>query len=354
MRICFLMYPWERVYPEGDSTIRLIHEAASRGHTVAITHATSLTVRDSIAQAFCKVFVKGQKISSNIVSFYRHAQFSQQKLPLSAFDAIVVRLSPPLDPIVLNFLDSVREDTFIMNDLDGIRIANNKMYTASLHDAAAGFIPVTHVSKNKEYLARVLAESPSEKMILKPLNGHGGKGIILLEKSAWQSARSLLDFYIGDGEHSNYVILQEYVEGAEQGDVRILMLNGKPIGAMRRVPPANDVRSNIHAGGSVMKYQLTEQDKQLCQLIGPYLVRDGLFFAGIDIINGKLIEVNVMSPGGIARINRLNKVRLQQKVLNFIEQVVTDKAILSPRKQQFRQLLASAELPATEQKNFLS
>ncbi|MDX3772745.1 glutathione synthetase [Chromatiaceae bacterium AAb-1] len=343
MRICFLMYPWERIYPEGDSTIRMIHEAVSRGHTVAVTHATSLTVRDSIAQAFCRVFTRHQKISSNIATFYRQAEFTQQKLPLAAFDAIVIRLNPPLDPVVLNFLDSVREDTFIMNDLDGIRIANNKMYTASLHDPDNQFIPVTHVSKNKEYLAKVLAESADSRMILKPLNGYGGKGIILLEKSALQSARSLLDFYIGEGEHANYVILQEYVAGAEHGDIRILMLNGKPVGAMRRIPPENDLRSNVHAGGSVVKYQLTPADKKLCAHIGPLLVRDGLFFAGIDVINGKLIEVNVMSPGGIARINRLNKVRLQEKVLDFIEQAAAEIPALSTRKQHFRQLLADVE-----------
>ena len=330
MRICFLMYPWEKVMPDGDSTIRMIHEAVSRGHSVAITHANNLTVRDSIAQAFCKVVVKGQKISSNIASFYQKVDF--------------IRLNPPLDPIVLNFLDSVREDTFIMNDLDGIRIANNKMYTASLHDPANEFIPITHVSKNKDYLARVLAESANDKMILKPLNGYGGKGVIVMEKSAVQSARSLLDFYIGDGERGNYVILQEYVEGAEQGDIRILMLNGKPIGAMRRIPPPDDVRSNVHAGGTVLKHQLTEQEKKLCAHIGPRLARDGLFFAGIDVINGKLIEVNVMSPGGIARINRLNKVRLQEKVIDFIENIIENKQGVSPRKQVFQPLLAAAEL----------
>ncbi|MAD76895.1 MAG: glutathione synthetase [Rheinheimera sp.] len=344
MRICFLMYPWEKVMPDGDSTIRMIHEAVSRGHSVAITHANNLTVRDSIAQAFCKVVVKGQKISSNIASFYQKVEFNQQKLPLAAFDAIFIRLNPPLDPIVLNFLDSVREDTFIMNDLDGIRIANNKMYTASLHDPANEFTPITHVSKNKDYLARVLAESANDKMILKPLNGYGGKGVIVMEKSAVQSARSLLDFYIGDGDRGNYVILQEYVEGAEQGDIRILMLNGKPIGAMRRIPPPDDVRSNVHAGGTVLKHQLTEQEKKLCAHIGPRLARDGLFFAGIDVINGKLIEVNVMSPGGIARINRLNKVRLQEKVIDFIENIVENKQGVSPRKQVFQPLLAAAEL----------
>ncbi|WP_333607421.1 glutathione synthase [Arsukibacterium sp.] len=343
MRICFLMYPWQKVMPDGDSTIRMIHEAVSRGHSVAITHANNLTVRDSVAQAFCKVFVKGQKISSNIATFYRQAEFNQQKLPLAAFDAIFIRLNPPLDPIVLNFLDTVREDTFIMNDLDGIRIANNKMYTASLHDPANEFIPITHVSKNKDYLSRMLAESPNNKMILKPLNGYGGKGVIVLEKSAQQSARSLLDFYIGDEERGNYVILQEYVEGAEQGDIRILMLNGKAIGAMRRIPPADDMRSNVHAGGTVVKHQLSEQEKKLCTHIGPKLARDGLFFAGIDVINGKLIEVNVMSPGGIARINRLNKVRLQEKVIDFIEQAVLIKAHQSPRKQVFQPLVCQAE-----------
>ena len=151
------------------------------------------------------------------------------------------------------------------------------------------------------------------------------------------------DVYIGDTERGNYVILQEYVEGAELGDIRILMLNGKPIGAMRRIPPADDVRSNVHAGGSVVKHQLTEQEKRLCAHIGPKLVRDGLFFAGIDVINGKLIEVNVMSPGGIARINRLNSVRLQEKVIDFIEHMVSKKTQLSPRKQVFRPLLSEAE-----------
>ncbi len=86
--------------------------------------------------------------------------------------------------------------------------------------------------KNREYLERVLEESPNDRMIMKPLNGYGGKGVILVEKSAKSSVKSLLDFYIG--EDKNYVILQDYIEGAEEGDVRIMMLNGEPIGAMRR------------------------------------------------------------------------------------------------------------------------
>ncbi len=341
MKICFVMYPWSEVEPEVDSTLRLIHEAALRGHTVAITTPNSLTMRDSMSIAFCNVLKKSAtEITNNIPSFYRKAQFHKAQLPLAGFDAIIMRANPPLDTMALNFLDSVREDTFIMNDIDGLRVANTKLYTASLPDPNNEFIPVTHVSKNREYLVRVLDESPNERMIMKPLNGYGGKGVILIEKSARSSVKSLLDFYIGD--EKNYVILQDYIDGAEQGDVRILMLNGEPIGAMRRVPAADDVRSNIHAGGKEMKHTLTEQELRLCRHIGPKLVRDGLFFVGLDVINGKLVEVNVQSPGGISRINRLNRTKIQCEVLDFVESVVVAKDVSIARKNEFRKVIEDA------------
>jgi len=343
MKICFLMYPWERISPESDSTLRLIHEAASRGHTVALTTPHNLTIRNSIASAFCNVLTKNVKISGSVPAFYRAAKFKRSKLPLAGFDAIIMRANPPLDNIALNFLDSVRLDAFIINDLDGLRIANNKLYTASFSGPAAEYIPVTHVSKNKDYLLKVLNETESDKMILKPLNAFGGQGVILIEKRAQQSFRSLLDFYIGEESVSNYVILQEYVEGAENGDVRILMLNGEPIGAMRRVPSKDDVRSNVSAGGSVVKHQLSRDEKALCRHVGPKLVRDGLYFAGLDVIGGKLIEVNVLSPGGIARINRLNRTKLQKKVIDFVENVVHAKELVIQRKNEFRKVIEDAD-----------
>ncbi|OAN11520.1 glutathione synthetase [Photobacterium jeanii] len=339
MKICFVMYPWDKVEPETDSTLRLIHEAALRGHTVAITTPNNLTMRDSMAIGFCHV-LKNKEVSSNIPSFYRKAEFKKAQLPLAGFDAIFMRANPPLDTMALNFLDSVRDHTFIMNDIDGLRVANNKLYTASLPDPNNEFIPVTHVSKNREYLERVLEESPNDRMILKPLNGYGGKGVILVEKSAKSSMKSLLDFYIGDDK--NYVILQDYIEGAEQGDVRIMMLNGEPIGAMRRVPANGDVRSNIHAGGKEVKHTLTKQELRLCKHIGPKLVRDGLYFVGLDVINGKLVEVNVLSPGGITRINRLNRTKLQCEVIDFVESVVMAKKLSIARKNEFSKVIADA------------
>lgn len=346
MKICFIMYRWDRIDPETDTTLRLIHESVRRGHTVALSTVNRLTIRDSIAIAFCDVFKRNKSIPDNIPSFYKKAEFNSAQLPLAGFDAIVMRANPPLDTLALNFLDSVRLDTFIMNDIDGLRIANNKLYTSSFHDSGSEFIPVTHVSKNREYLERVFNESESNRMILKPLDGFGGRGVIILEKSARQSFSSLLEFYIGgdeSGKGSSYVILQDYVHGAEKGDVRILMLNGEPIGAMKRVPAENEIRSNVHAGGSVVKHRLTEQEQSLCKYIGPKLVRDGLYFTGIDTIDGKLIEVNVLSPGGITRVNKLNRTKLQCKVIDFIENVVDAKELIVSRKNQFRKVIEDAD-----------
>ena len=111
------------------------------------------------------------------------------------------------------------------------------------------------------------------------------------------------------------------------------MLNGKPIGALRRVPTAGDVRSNISAGGTVEKYKLTKTDKLLCEKIGQKLVRDGIYYAGLDLINGKLIEINVMSTGTITDINRLNNVKIQEKILDYLEAVVEQRKTL---KEDFR------------------
>ncbi|GAA6154280.1 glutathione synthase [Pseudoteredinibacter isoporae] len=343
MKICFLMYPWDRIEPETDSTLRLIHEAASRGLTVAITTPHSLTIRDSVAYAYCNVLKRSAKVSGSIPSFYKHADFKRCKLPLAGFDAIIMRANPPLDTTALNFLDSVRNDVFIMNDLDGLRIANNKLYPASFSGEAARFIPVTHVSKSQEYLEQVLEESSTEQMIMKPLSGFGGQGVIVVEKSAQRSFRSLLDFYIGR-DQGNYVILQEYVEGASEGDVRILMLNGEPIGAMKRVPSEKDIRSNIHAGGREVKHALSKEEKALCKALGPQLVRDGLYLVGLDVINGKLIEVNVLSPGGITRINKLNRVKLQKTILDFVENVVSAREKVIERKNAFRKVIEDAEV----------
>jgi glutathione synthase len=280
----------------------------------------------------------------DIVRFYHKVKFKEELLPITGFDAVFLRANPPVDATMLNFLDSVKDQALIINDIEGIRKANNKLYTAAMFDSGIGIIPKTFVSKNKDYLQRIIKESEQDKMILKPLDGFGGSGVIVLEKKASQSVSSLLDFYITSAEKNRYVILQEYIEGADEGDVRILMLNGKPIGAMKRVPAENDHRSNVHAGGSVKKHVLTKAEKRICELVGPKLVADGLYFVGLDVINGKLLEVNVLSPGGITRINKLNRTKLQQKIIDFVEDIVNIKETALNKKLSNRLTVQNAKL----------
>ncbi len=326
MNICFLMYPWHTIKaPENDSSVCLIHECVKRGHGVAVCTPANLTIRNSITSAFCTIINKMEKVPNNLKTFHKNAKTREEMLPLAGFDVIFMRAEPPLDPLMLNFLDSVKEDVFIMNSVNGMRVANNKLYTAVFDDPKNEIIPVTHVSKSKDYLIKMIEESKSDKMILKPLNGFGGSGVILIEKSAMGNINSLLDFYLQNAiGGSDYVILQEYIEGAEKGDVRVLLLNGKPIGAMRRIPGEKDHRSNVSAGGSIAKHTLTANEKKLCDKIGPKLVADGLNFVGIDVISEKLVEVNVMSPGGITYMNKVYRTRVQEKVIDYLEDKVEE------------------------------
>lgn len=344
MNVCFLMYPWESIKsPENDTSLTLIHECAKRGHGVAICTPSNLTIRNSVTSAFCTILNRHEKVPANIKSFYKKTETREEMLPLAGFDVIFMRAEPPLDPLMLNFLDSVKDDVFIINSVRGMREANNKLYTAAFEDPNNEIIPVTHVSKNKNYLIKMIEESNSDKMILKPLDGFGGSGVILIEKSAMGNINSLLDFYIHkkDGS-SDYVILQDYIEGADKGDVRILLLNGLPIGAMRRIPGEKDHRSNVSAGGSVAKHKLTPQEKKLCEKIGPKLLKDGLYFVGIDVIGGKLVEVNVMSPGGITYMNKVYKTKIQEKVVDFMESKVLERNAAFQRKTDLKRMVEEA------------
>jgi glutathione synthase len=340
------MYPWEDVKPSSDTTLTLIHEAFVRGHHVCTMVPSNLTIRGNEVFGFVRIMEELEKVPSDPAKLYSKAKFKDELLPLSGFDAIFLRANPPVDNTMLNFLDSVKGDVMIINDIDGIRKANNKLYTAAMFDGGSRIIPETHVSKNKEYLLRVIKESDADKVILKPLDGFGGSGVILLETKASQSINSLLDFYISGQNEHKYVILQEYIEGADEGDIRILMLNGKPIGAMKRVPAENEARANVSAGGKVQKHALSKIEQKICDLVGPKLVADGLYFVGLDIINGKLIEVNVLSPGGITYINKLNRTKLQQRVIDFVEEVVLAKEAALNRKLAHRLTVQNAKSKA--------
>ena len=162
MNICFLMYPWDKIVPENDTSLALIKECVKRGHGVALCTPANLTIRNSVTNAFCTVIGRMDKVPGSLKSFYKQAKLREEMLPLAGFDVIFMRANPPLDPIMLNFLDSVKDDVFIVNSLQGLREANNKLYTAAFGDSHSNIIPSTHVSKNKEYLIRQIKESKAD------------------------------------------------------------------------------------------------------------------------------------------------------------------------------------------------
>ena len=302
----------------------MIKECLKRNHKVSILYTNNLTVRNNVVHGYIYIINKMDKTPDNITSFYKKVTFDKKMIALHAFDCIMIRKDPPINPIVFNFLDAIKDEVVIVNSLDGIRKANNKLYTTTFHDPNNSFLPITHVSGSKKFINRIIDESDKEKMILKPLDGSGGRGVIVLEKNARSNINSLLDFYISDsGDH--YVIIQEYIEGAEDGDVRVLMLNGEAIGAYHRKPADGEIRANIQAGGSAHKYTLTDSQKKVCKKVGTKLVADGLYFVGLDMIGDKILEVNVLNPGGITNINRLNKVKLEKKLVDFLETKVEEK-----------------------------
>ena len=135
MNVCFLMYPWEDIKsPENDTSLTLIHECAKRGHGVAICTPSNLTIRNSVTSAFCTILNRHEKVPASIKSFYKKTETREEMLPLAGFDVIFMRAEPPLDPLMLNFLDSVKDDVFIINSVRGMREANNKLYTAAFED----------------------------------------------------------------------------------------------------------------------------------------------------------------------------------------------------------------------------
>jgi len=323
--IGFIINDWADIEPGKSSTLTIIQECLLRKHKVAVLYPQNLTVRENVVHGFVKIISAMDKIPDKVDSFYKRICFEEKMVPLHAFDALFIRKDPPLDPILLNFLDSIKNETVVLNDVDGLRKASNKLYTTTFHDPNHTFLPITHVSKNKDYLKRVVQESDKDKMILKPLDGSGGRGVIVLEKNAQSSINSLLDFYISGQGNSNYVILQEFLEGAEEGDVRVLMLNGKFLGAYQRKPADDDIRANIQQGGSAHKYVMSESQLHVCKKVGPKLAADGLFFVGLDMIGDKILEVNVCNPGGITNINKLNRQKLQRQVVDAIEEKVNEK-----------------------------
>ncbi len=312
MRFAFIMDPIQNVLIDKDTTFVFMLESQARGHEVYYLELHDLFVKQA------RVMGRARRIEVRR-EYRNHFTYHQEwEGPLGTFDAIFMRKDPPFDIPYLHatqLLDlAQQEGAFVLNHPAGLRAANEKLY--ALHFPTV--IPPTLVSQDIQQLKAFLEELGGE-MIIKPIDGHGGAGVFYVHRDD-RNLNSLLETVTREGREA--IIAQRYLPAVRQGDKRLIVLNGAPLGCTLRVPRAFDHRGNIHVGGTCIRAEITPRDRDICRELAPRLRQDGLYFVGLDIIGDFLTEVNVTSPTGVQEINALNNVRLESQVIDFVERRV--------------------------------
>ncbi|MGM0559156.1 MAG: glutathione synthase [Myxococcota bacterium] len=313
MKIGFVMDPLASVNINADTTFALMFAAQERGHEVY-----KMSMEDLAAEGDeCWATMHRAELRREAGNHYDLA--SAQYEPLHALDCVFMRKDPPFDVPYLHaahLLELAEEKgCLVLNKPNALRAANEKLY--ALHFTE--FMPDTLVTRNRERI-RGFLEDHEGRCIIKPIDGHGGEGIFMLEHDD-RNLNALLEVATDHGRKR--IICQAYMEAAREGDKRILLLDGEPLGAILRVPSSDEHRGNIHVGGSVKKTELTAADRAICEGVGPRLSEDGLWFVGIDVIGGKLTEVNVTSPTGIQEMSRLDDEDYSGRTIAWIEERVS-------------------------------
>ncbi|MBD1929634.1 glutathione synthase [Trichocoleus sp. FACHB-90] len=317
MKFAFIIDPIERLDPGHDSSVALMEAAQALGHEVWITQANLLNVVDGKAWAVLEPvqltpvhLVNGLWVGESVWFAVGDRTLS----PLESMDAVFMRTDPPVTvpylyaTYILDYIDPAQ--TLVINAPKGLRAANEKMYALQFTEA----IPETIVSADKGVIREFLEAKGTA--VLKPLGGKAGEGILFLDASD-RNFNSLIELSTLQGRVP--VMVQTYLPAAKDGDKRIILLNGEPIGALNRIPTGKEFRGNMAVGGRVAETEITEREREICTQLAPTLQRDGLIFVGIDVIGGYLTEVNVTSPTGIREADRLNSTRLGHQVVEWVE-----------------------------------
>jgi glutathione synthase len=317
VKLAFIIDPIAKLDPGHDTSVALMEAAQQRGHQVWITQASHLGVERSTAYAWLQR-VQLQPVTMQAGLWVAEPDWfslgEAQWTCLSEMDAVFMRTDPPVTVPYLYatyLLDYVNPATTkVINTPAGIRAANEKMYALQFSEA----IPETIVSQDKRVIRDAVERWGSA--VLKPLGGKAGEGILFLEGQD-RNFNSIIEVSTKQGLEP--VMVQTYLPAAKDGDKRIILLNGEPIGAVNRIPTGKEFRGNMAVGGRVAATEITDRDRTICAQLGPTLRQDGLIFVGIDIIGGYLTEVNVTSPTGIREIDRLNDVQLGHQVIAWLE-----------------------------------
>ncbi|HIK46436.1 MAG TPA: glutathione synthase [Leptolyngbyaceae cyanobacterium M65_K2018_010] len=321
MKIAFIIDPIERLDPGHDTSVALMEAAQAKGHEVWITEAPQLSVVGGKAYALLSRveltpvrLVDGHWVAEEL--WYEVDEVVQR--PLEAMDAVFMRTDPPVTvpylyaTYILDYVDPSK--TRVVNSPRGLRAANEKMYALQFTEA----IPETIVSQNKAVIRETVERWGAA--VLKPLGGKAGEGILFLQAGD-RNLNSMVEISTRQGQEP--VMIQTYLPAAKEGDKRIILLNGEPIGAVNRIPTGSEFRGNMAVGGRVAPVDITPREQEICRQLAPTLQRDGLYFVGIDVIGGYLTEVNVTSPTGVREIDRLNHVQLGHQVMDWLEQSIS-------------------------------
>ena len=296
-----------------DTTFLMLQEAQSRGYE--IFYYTPQSMFFDVKKQ--KIFAQISKIKLNNSSNF--CEILEKKYQnLTDFDVILVRQDPPFDMNYLTttyFLEKIKDLVLIVNDPSNIRNCPEKLFVTNFPNLT----PPTIISANLEIIKEFHKEH--KKIILKPLYSFGADGVILIDESSQNLASN---FEMMQKLYQTPLIAQKFLVEISDGDKRIFLLDGEPIGAVARVAQKGEIRSNLHIGGSAQKAQLTNRDLEICREISPHLNKLNLLLVGIDVIGDYLTEINVTSPTCIPEINELNNQKLETKILEVIERKLSE------------------------------
>jgi glutathione synthase len=307
MRFVYVMDPMDRVLPDKDTTFAFVRAAQARGHRALHCEPRDLFVRGG------DVFARVRDL--RVMPEPPYAVFGAfEDLRLADVQGVFIRKDPPFDNMYLMatlLLERARGRTVLINDPRGLREGNEKLYALNF----SRWIPKTIVTSAEDQIL-AFVEEVGGTGVIKPLDLAGGSGVMML-RTGDKNVRSIIQLLSDEGRR--LVMCQEYVPAVVKGDKRILLLDGKILGAINRVPRSDDLRSNIHVGGSVEACDVTDRERELVADIAPRLAADGLVFVGLDVIGGNLTEVNVTSPTGIQQLSRHVGREVSDDVIEWVE-----------------------------------
>jgi glutathione synthase len=324
VKLAFIIDSIHTLDPCHDTSVALMEAAQILGHEIWVTQANLLSVVDSKAWALLErvELVPVQLVEKRYLAANPWYKLSERTLTnLETMDAVFMRTDPPVNvpylyaTYILDYID--QNKTLVINSPSGIRAANEKMYALQFTKA----IPETIVSADKQFIREFVEAKGAA--VLKPLGNKAGEGILFLQAGD-RNFNSIVELSTLLGRVP--VMVQTYLPQAKEGDKRIILLDGEPIGALNRLSSGSDFRNNMATGGTVAQTEITPREHEICTQLAETLRKDGLIFVGIDVIGGYLTEVNVTSPTGIREIDRLDNTHLGQQVIQWVEQALQGKS----------------------------